>query len=235
MYCDAAPLPLAKSADYTGIKGRPTPGNMAEPAGEPYFAVDVGESYEVSDARLRFASATTAATACATGTASAAVLGVRSSSSCRRGRKSYLTTRTRCKRSWLSICRRRKSQSLSEWEALPNNALHTDRGRIPVLQWPGCAIARRCGRMLVSPCLARGACDDCGSFRPNPRRFPAALAVPPLYSGAGSRARFEIDHPGALIFRDGVAVFLGPGGVPVIFDHEGVEQFVADLAGQPPP
>jgi hypothetical protein len=50
----------------------------------------------------------------------------------------------------------------------------------------------------------------------------------------GSAARFEIDHPGALIFRDGVAVFLGPGGVPVIFDHEGVEQFVADLAGQPP-
>jgi carbamate kinase len=37
------------------------------------------------------------------------------------------------------------------------------------------------------------------------------------------------DRPsGALIFRDGVAVFLGPGGVPVIFDHEGVEQFVAD-------
>lgn len=51
----------------------------------------------------------------------------------------------------------------------------------------------------------------------------------------GSRTRFEIDHPGALIFRDGVGVFLGTGGVPVIFDHEGVEQFVADLAGQPPP
>ena len=51
----------------------------------------------------------------------------------------------------------------------------------------------------------------------------------------GSGTRFEIDHPGALIFRDGVAVFLGPGGVPVIFDREGVEQFIADLAGQPPP
>ncbi len=51
----------------------------------------------------------------------------------------------------------------------------------------------------------------------------------------GSGARFEIDHPGALIFRDGVAVFLRPGGVPILFDHEGVEHFVADLAGQSTP
>jgi hypothetical protein len=50
-----------------------------------------------------------------------------------------------------------------------------------------------------------------------------------------SGTRFEIDHPGALVFRDGVAVFVGPGGVPVIFDHEGVEHFVGDLAGQPSP
>jgi len=48
----------------------------------------------------------------------------------------------------------------------------------------------------------------------------------------GSGTRFEIDHPGALVFRDGVAVFVGPGGAPVIFDHEGVEHFLADLAGQ---
>ncbi len=50
-----------------------------------------------------------------------------------------------------------------------------------------------------------------------------------------SGTRFEIDHPRALVFRDGVAVFVGPGGVPVIFDHEGVEHFVADLAGNPSP
>ena len=49
----------------------------------------------------------------------------------------------------------------------------------------------------------------------------------------GSGTRFEIDRPGALVFRDGVAVFVGPGGAPVIFDHEGVEHFLADLAGQP--
>jgi hypothetical protein len=34
--------------------------------------------------------------------------------------------------------------------------------------------------------------------------------------------RFEVDHPGALVVRDGVAVFLAPGGVPVWFDRESV-------------
>lgn len=44
--------------------------------------------------------------------------------------------------------------------------------------------------------------------------------------------RFEVDHPGALVVRDGVAVYIGPGGVPVLFDHEGVSQMVGDLMGQ---
>lgn len=38
--------------------------------------------------------------------------------------------------------------------------------------------------------------------------------------------RFEVDHPGALILRDGVAVFLAPGGVPIWFDHESVNQII---------
>jgi len=38
--------------------------------------------------------------------------------------------------------------------------------------------------------------------------------------------RFEVDHPGALVTRDGVAVFLAPGGVPVWFDHESVLRVV---------
>jgi hypothetical protein len=55
----------------------------------------------------------------------------------------------------------------------------------------------------------------------------------PLTVVLSSGTRFEIDQPGALVFRDGVAIFVGPGGVPVIFGHEGVEHIVADLAGQP--
>ena len=40
----------------------------------------------------------------------------------------------------------------------------------------------------------------------------------------------EIDYPGAMVVRDGLALFAGPGGVPHIFDHEGVAQFIGDLA-----
>jgi hypothetical protein len=38
--------------------------------------------------------------------------------------------------------------------------------------------------------------------------------------------RFEVDHPRAIVVRDGVAVFLAPGGVPVWFDRTSVNQFV---------
>jgi hypothetical protein len=38
--------------------------------------------------------------------------------------------------------------------------------------------------------------------------------------------RFEVDHPGALVVRDGVAVFLAPGGIPIWFDHESVNQII---------
>ncbi len=46
--------------------------------------------------------------------------------------------------------------------------------------------------------------------------------------------RLEVDHPDALVIRDGVALFAGPGGVPTIFDYEGVSQVVGDLAERPP-
>jgi hypothetical protein len=36
--------------------------------------------------------------------------------------------------------------------------------------------------------------------------------------------RFEVDHPRAMVVRDGVAVFLRPGGSPVWFDYESVSQ-----------
>ena len=44
--------------------------------------------------------------------------------------------------------------------------------------------------------------------------------------------RFEVDHPDALVVRDGVAIYVKPGGIPVIFDHEGVSQFIGDLRDQ---
>jgi len=40
--------------------------------------------------------------------------------------------------------------------------------------------------------------------------------------------RFEVDFPDALVIRDGVAVFVRPGGVPVLFDHESVSQVIGE-------
>jgi hypothetical protein len=45
--------------------------------------------------------------------------------------------------------------------------------------------------------------------------------------------RFEVDHPGALVVRDGVAVFLAPGGMPIWFDHESVNQIVGAPTNTP--
>ena len=42
--------------------------------------------------------------------------------------------------------------------------------------------------------------------------------------------RFEVDHPGAMVVRDGVAVFLAPGGLPIWFDHESVNQIIGASA-----
>lgn len=44
--------------------------------------------------------------------------------------------------------------------------------------------------------------------------------------------RFEVDHPGALVVRDGVAVFIAPGGVPIWFDHESVNQIIGSLTNE---
>ncbi len=38
--------------------------------------------------------------------------------------------------------------------------------------------------------------------------------------------RFQIDHPRATVFREGVAVFLAPGGTFVWFDHDSVNQII---------
>jgi len=42
--------------------------------------------------------------------------------------------------------------------------------------------------------------------------------------------RFEIDHPRATVVRDGVAIYVRPGGIPVYFDHDSVLKIVDDIA-----
>ena len=47
--------------------------------------------------------------------------------------------------------------------------------------------------------------------------------------------RLEIDHPDAILVREGVGLFVGPAGVPAVFDYEGVTQVIGDLSGQGTP
>jgi hypothetical protein len=54
VFAEAAPLPLAKAGDYSGVE-LDLPGYYDEATGEPYFGISNGENYEVSDVRLRFA------------------------------------------------------------------------------------------------------------------------------------------------------------------------------------
>lgn len=43
--------------------------------------------------------------------------------------------------------------------------------------------------------------------------------------------RFEIDHRRATVCRDGIAVFIAPGAVPVWFDHDSVSQIIEASSG----
>jgi hypothetical protein len=44
--------------------------------------------------------------------------------------------------------------------------------------------------------------------------------------------RYEVDHRDAYVNRDGTAIYVKPGGAPVIFDHEGVSEIIGDLSSQ---
>jgi hypothetical protein len=41
-----------------------------------------------------------------------------------------------------------------------------------------------------------------------------------------------VDHPDTLAVNEGLALLAGPGGVPVIFDSEGVSEVIGDLSGR---
>jgi hypothetical protein len=58
-------------------------------------------------------------------------------------------------------------------------------------------------------------------------RKPFQVFTVELHGGG----RFEVDHPRAMVMRHGVAVFLSPGGTPIYFDHDGVNQVIAAPAG----
>ena len=73
---------------------------------------------------------------------------------------------------------------------------------------------------------------DADNFDGTLRAFMKRSPFRPFTVALTNGDRFEVDHPGALVVRDGVAVYVAPGGVPVVFDHEGVSQVTGDLMGQ---
>jgi hypothetical protein len=46
--------------------------------------------------------------------------------------------------------------------------------------------------------------------------------------------RIEIDHPRAVSSRNGYAIFTSPGGTPIFFDHESVNQIIYSPAHSAP-
>ena len=66
-----------------------------------------------------------------------------------------------------------------------------------------------------------------GAFR---KRAPFRPFTVALVNGD----RFEVDHADAIVVRDGVAIFVAPGGTPVVFDYEGVSQIEGDLSATGP-
>lgn len=61
------------------------------------------------------------------------------------------------------------------------------------------------------------------------RRTPFRSFVVEMVSGS----RIQVDHPEALVFRGGAAVYVAPGGDITLFDHEGVSQITDAASAQP--
>jgi hypothetical protein len=80
--------------------------------------------------------------------------------------------------------------------------------------------------------LNQGDMMDRDVFTETIRAFKHRTPFKPFTVATVNGSRYEVDHPDALALRDGVALFAGPGGVPVIFDHEGVSEVIGDLSGR---
>jgi len=72
---------------------------------------------------------------------------------------------------------------------------------------------------------------DRDTFDDTIRSFKHRTPFRPFTISLVNGKRLEVDHPEAFVVRDGVGLFVAPGGVPAVFDHEGVVQVVGDLAG----
>ena len=72
---------------------------------------------------------------------------------------------------------------------------------------------------------------DRETFETTIRTFKRRSPYRPFTIALVNGDRVEIDHPDAILVRAGTGIFVGPGGVPAVFDYEGVSQIIGDLAG----
>ena len=73
---------------------------------------------------------------------------------------------------------------------------------------------------------------DAATFDQTLEAFRGRVPYRPFTVALVNGDRVEIDFPNAIVIRAGVAVYVSPGGVPVLFDHEGVSQVIGDLSGR---
>jgi hypothetical protein len=73
---------------------------------------------------------------------------------------------------------------------------------------------------------------DRETFTETIRAFRNRAPFRPFTVVTVSGNRYEVDFPDALAVREGLAIFVGPGKVPVFFDSEGVSEVIGDLAGR---
>jgi hypothetical protein len=70
---------------------------------------------------------------------------------------------------------------------------------------------------------------DTGSFERSLRAFQRRKPFQPFTVSLVNGDRFQVDHPEALVLRDGIAAFIAAGGVPTLFDHESVSQMIGEF------
>ena len=73
---------------------------------------------------------------------------------------------------------------------------------------------------------------DRETFTETIRAFKHRTPFKPFTVAMVSGNRYEVDFPDALVEREGLAIYIGPGRVPVFFDHEGVSEVIGDLSGR---
>lgn len=71
---------------------------------------------------------------------------------------------------------------------------------------------------------------DSQIFESTIRAFKQRSPFRPFTVITVSGQRHEVDHPDALAIRGGLALFAAPGSIPIIFDHESIDEIVGDLA-----